>query len=314
MACLWNGWAAAAAVCLSAPLAVAQPTPPTAEYPPTAAPPPAGPAPEAPPPAAGAPPAAPTYAPPPAPPPEAAPPPPGPAPARPPPPGAQDPPPPGYGYTPTYVPPPPLTNPDQGFHLPTISVRVDPLRWLIYGEVGLEAEVELWEFLSLELVPVFVVNDQPPAMNDFDGVLSQHSNGLGALAGTSVGLGFWLDGKPMEGYVIRAIFANYGYTYRTEDNDGLIDEVSHTDRHIYGFFGSYRRWGFFTIGGGIGLGVELNEERRCFTDANVASATSDCDDEQLQIALDRDVKETASRGSAVEPIQLMGRISLGVVF
>jgi hypothetical protein len=193
-------------------------------------------------------------------------------------------------------------------------VRLDPLRWLLYGEVGLEAEVELWEFLSLELVPLFVVNDQPPAFNDFDGKLSQHSNGLGALAGTSVGLGFWLDGKAMQGSVIRVIFANYGYTFRSEDDEGLIDEVSHTDRHLFAFFGSYRRWGFFTLGGGIGIGVELNEQRRCFTEPDVASATSDCDNEELQIALDREVREVASRSSPVEPIQLLGRISLGVVF
>jgi hypothetical protein len=317
MVCLWNGWAAAAAaaLCLSAPLASAQPTPPTAEYPPTAAPPPAGPAPAEPPPAAVAPPAAPSYAPPPpAPPPAAAPPPPGPAPAGPPPPGAYNPPPPGYGYTPTYVPPPPLTNPDHGFRLPTISVRLDPLRWLLYGEVALETEVQLWEFLSLELVPMFLVNDQPPAFNDFDGVLSQHSNGIGALAGTSVGLGFWLDGEAMEGSVLRVILTNYGYTFRAEDDDGLVDEVSHTDRHLYAFFGSYRRWGFFTLGGGIGVGVELNEQRRCFTDADVTSATSDCDDDELQVALDREVNQIAVRSSRVEPIQLMGRISLGVVF
>lgn len=304
MACPWNGWAAPAALFFFAPLALAQPLPPPGEYP--AAPPPGAPSPAEAPPAEPAPAAAPPAAPPAAA-PQAA------GPAEPPPPGYA-PPPPGYGYAPTYVPPPPLTNPDRGFQMPTFSVRVDPLRWLIYGEVALEAEVELWEFLSLELVPVFLVNDQPPAMNDFDGVLSQHSNGIGALAGTSVGLGFWLDGKPMEGYVIRAIFANYGYTYRTEDDDGLIDEVSHTDRHLYGFFGSYRRWGFFTIGGGIGIGVELNEQRRCFTDADVGSATSDCDDEQLQIALDREVEKTAARGSPVEPIQIMGRISLGLVF
>ncbi len=118
----------------------------------------------------------------------------------------------------------------------------------------------------------------------------------------------------MEGSVLRVILTNYGYTFRAEDDEGLIDEVSHTDRHLYGFFGSYRRWGFFTLGGGIGIGVELNEQRRCFADADVASATSDCDDDELQIALDRDVSQIAVRSSRVEPIQLMGRISLGVVF
>lgn len=317
MACLWNGWSAAAAVCLAASTALAQPTPPTAEYPAPATPPPAPPAPADAPPSAAPPPAAPDYGPqpaaPPGPPGPAEPPPPAGYAPPPPPPGYASPPPPGYGYDPNYVPPPPV-NPERSFRMPTFSVRLDPLRWLIYGEVGLEAEVELWEFLSLELVPVFVVNDQPPAMNDFDGVLSQHSNGIGALAGTSVGLGFWLDGEPMRGTVIRAILTNYGYTYRTEDDAGLIDEVSHTDRHVYGFIGSYRRWGFFTFGGGFGVGVELNERRRCFTDADVGSTTSDCSDEQLRIALDRQVRKTAGLNSSIHPVQIMGRISLGVVF
>jgi hypothetical protein len=193
-------------------------------------------------------------------------------------------------------------------------VRVDPLRWLVFGKLGLEVEVELWKFISLELVPVFVLDTQPPAMNDFDGVLSQHSNGIGALAGTSIGVGFWLGGEAFRGQVLRAIFTNEAYTYRSGDSLGRIDEVSHTERHFYGFIGSYDRWGPFTIGGGFGLGVELNEERRCFTDADVASATDDCSDEQFQIALDREVRETAGLNSSLHPIQLMGRISLGFVF
>jgi hypothetical protein len=193
-------------------------------------------------------------------------------------------------------------------------VRIDPLRWLIFGKLGLELEMEVWKFISLELVPVFVLGEQPPAMNDFDGVLSQHSNGIGALAGTSIGVGFWLSGTPMRGQVLRAILTNEAYTYRSKDSLGTIDEVSHTERHFYGFIGSYDRWGPFTIGGGIGLGVELNEERRCFTEAEVSSVTSDCSDEQFHIALDREVRETAGLNSSLHPIQLMGRISLGFVF
>lgn len=221
-------------------------------------------------------------------------------------------PPPGYGYS--EPPPPPLQQPDDGPEIPDFSVRFDPLRWLIFGKVGIELEVELWKFISLELVPVFVVDTQPPAMNDFDGVLSQHSNGIGALAGTSIGVGFWLSGEPMRGQVLRAIFTNEAYSYRSEDDLGRIDAVDHTERHLYGFIGSYDRWGPFTIGGGFGIGVELNEQRRCFTEAEVGSATEDCRDEQLQIALDREVREVAGLNSSLHPIQLMGRISLGVVF
>ena len=301
------GGAALSAMLSLTNLAAAQapPAPPTAGYgepaAPPAGPPPASPAEATPPPAAPPPTAAdaswPGY---PAPPPGYTPPPTGQAPA------------PGYGYA--AEPPPPPQKPAEPPKIPDFSVRIDPLRWLIFGKLGLELEVEIWKFISLELVPVFVLSEQPPAMNDFDDVLSQHSNGIGALAGTSIGVGFWLSGTPMRGQVLRAILTNEGYTYRSKDGLGTIDEVDHTERHFYGFIGSYDRWGPFTIGGGIGVGVELNDERRCFTEPDVSSATSDCSDEQFQIALDREVRETAGLNSSLHPIQLMGRISLGFVF
>ncbi len=201
--------------------------------------------------------------------------------------------------------------------MPPWSVRIDPFNWLLEGRLGLELEVGLLKFMSVELVPVFVVNDQPPTLN-FNGmedVLYQHSNGLGALAGSSLSVGFWLEGKPFHGYVLRAILTNYGYTYETKDDLGKIDEVDHTERHFYGYIGSQSTWGAFTIGGGIGLGVELNKEQRCFSTNSVASAqTSGCrdDDEQL-IALDRTVSKVADVNSPLHPIQLMARFSLGIV-
>jgi hypothetical protein len=214
-------------------------------------------------------------------------------------------------------PPPPARPDDEGFKMPPWSVRIDPFNWLLEGRLGLELEVGLLKFMSVELVPVFVVNDQPPTLNfsGLDEILYQHSNGLGALAGSSLSVGFWLGGEAFQGYVLRAILTNYGYTYETKDELGTIDEVSHTERHAYAFLGSQSSWGAFTIAGGIGLGVELNKEQRCFATNNVASAqTSGCedDDEQL-IALDRNVNQVADVNSPLHPIQLMGRISLGIV-
>jgi hypothetical protein len=193
-------------------------------------------------------------------------------------------------------------------------VRLDPLRWVIEGELGLELEVELWKFISLELVPAFLLDTQPPLLNDFDGVLTQHSDGIGALTGASLGVGFWLDGEPFRGTVLRGLFASYSRTYRTEDKAGPIDEVSHSERLLGAMIGSYNRWGPFTIGGGVGLVFDLNDERRCFTQATVESATDDCDDEQLKIALDREVRQTAGVYGGLHPVQLVGRISLGFVF
>ncbi|MBI3204296.1 MAG: hypothetical protein HYZ29_22355, partial [Myxococcales bacterium] len=215
-------------------------------------------------------------------------------------------------------PPPPPRKPDEGFEMPPLSFRIDPFNWLLQGRLGLELEVGLLDFMSFELVPMFVVNEQPPAIN-FRGVdeeLTQHSNGLGSMSGASFGAGFWLEGKPFEGHVLRVILTNYGYEYRTSDDAGDIDSVEHTERHLYGYFGSHSRWGFFTISAGIGLGVELNKEERCYpkppatpkTDAK----TSGCDG-QLHIAIDRNTSTVADLNGGLHPVYLMGRFSLGIV-
>jgi hypothetical protein len=235
----------------------------------------------------------------------------------PPPAGYGQPPPDGYqgGYY--QEPPPPPQKPDEGFEIPDFSVRIDPFNWLLEGRLGFEFEVQLWEFITVETVPVFVVDESPLTLRlgGREDNLTQHSNGLGALSGASLGVGFWLDGEPFEGTVLRAIYTNYGYNYRTRDGDRTIDEVEHTERHLYGFFGSYRRWGFFTLGGGIGLGVELNKQERCVASraAGFRTTSSGCDGE-LQIALDDSGSEVADLNGWLHPVQIVGRISLGVVF
>lgn len=177
-------------------------------------------------------------------------------------------------------------------------------------------EMQLWQFISVELVPVFVTSELSPSLNrSFDGNITQHSNGIGALAGTSIGLGFWVSGKPMRGTVLRAIYANYGYTYRSHFEGATFDEVSHTDRHFYGFLGSQSTLGIFSIAGGFGLGVELNKERRCIPGPTPASATSDCDkDEQLIAIREKTRDSVGDLHSFSYPIEIMFRLSLGVTF
>jgi hypothetical protein len=219
----------------------------------------------------------------------------------------------GYGYQ---EPPPPPEKPEGKFEIPDFSVRLDPFNWLLEGRLGFELEVQLWKFITFETVPVFVVNNSPPTLNltGRNDDLTQHSNGIGALSGTSLGAGFWLDGKPFQGYVIRAIFTNYGYEYRTTSDGQRIDTVEHTERQLFGFFGSYARWGFFTLGGGIGLGVELNKQQRCFANTSLASVTSANCDGELDIAVNSPVRDVVDLNGPLHPIQLMGRFSLGAVF
>lgn len=223
-----------------------------------------------------------------------------------------------YAVGPVYEPPPPPPGrpPEAaGRGRPTLSVRLDPLNWLLDGRLGLELEAELLSFLSVELVPMFVVNDVPPTLDQaFDGVVSQHSNGIDALAGSSIAAGFWLNGTPLKGTVVRAVFTNYALTYRATDARGELDEVSHTERRLYGFIGNHSVWGVFTLTGGFGLGVELNEQRRCFPDGSMGPASSDCTRRDLLIALNRARTARGNLNSATHPVELMFRLSLGVTF
>lgn len=211
--------------------------------------------------------------------------------------------------------------PDRRFEMPPFSIRVDPLNWLLEGRLGFELEAAVWEFVTVEVVPVFVVNREPPMLNlrSREHRLEQSSNGLGALSGASLGAGFWLGGKPLEGYVLRAIFTNYGYTYETSDSLGRVDQVSHTERRLVGMLGSQSRFGAFTIGWGFGLGVELNRKERCYPAGSltleevVEGDSARCGGTQ-EIAIDRNVTTVADLNGWAHPVYLLGRLSLGVTF
>jgi hypothetical protein len=176
-----------------------------------------------------------------------------------------------------------------------------------------------WEFISVEMVPVFVVNNQPPVLNlgGIPDTLRQESNGLGSLAGTSIGAGFWLNGKPFQGTVLRFYYTNYGYKYVAKDSISEFDSVKHTERYLVGMFGSHSKWGPFTIAYGIGLGVEMNREKRCF-DPNYPNSTdlgtSGCSDDEILIQVQRDTRNTAAVTGGFHPVYLLGRLSLGFVF
>ena len=206
---------------------------------------------------------------------------------------------------------------DGGFDMPGFSIRMDPFNWLIEGRLGFELEVQAWKFISVELVPVLVVNDEPPSFNfsGRDDPISQHSNGLGAIAGASLGAGFWLSGTPFEGYVLRAILTNYGFVYKASDRSGTFDRVEFTERRLMAFFGSHSRWGFFTLSGGLGLAYELNQQQRCFAGVTGDVATSGCaDGDEQHILIERDESAVADINGGFHPIYLEARFSLGVAF
>jgi len=208
-----------------------------------------------------------------------------------------------------YPPPPPPEDPDSGFKMPEISVRVDPFNWLLEGRLGLELETQLWHFVTLEFVPVFVTSKSPPTLKyaSYNSNLTQSSNGIGAIAGTAVDVAFWFDGKPFRGYALRTGFTNYAYTYNSDDVKGPIDQVSHTEREFFAMLADSSRWGAFTIGGGIGIGYELNKQTRCL-DPNKPDCSA------IQLSLDRTATNVGEVSGWLYPFDLMARFSLGVVF
>ncbi len=203
-----------------------------------------------------------------------------------------------------------------------MSVRIDPFNWLLNGRLGLELEVAALDFLTIEAIPQFVVNQQPPGLKLYSApdTVYQKSNGLGALAGASLGLGFWLDGKPLRGTVIRAVLTNYALAYNSHDDTGEIDRTTYTERQVQALIGSHARWGAFTFAGALGLGYELTKQRRCLTGtaANPVPSTAGCkDDEHLLLAsrVDGVNPPTAvNLMSPLFPVSFVGRISVGAAF
>lgn len=219
-----------------------------------------------------------------------------------------------------------VDNAESKVELPTMSIRLDPFNWLLMGRLGVELESQVWKFISVETVPLFVVNDQPPMLNlnlsGFQQTLYQSSAGVGALAGASLGVGFWFNGKPMEGYVLRVELTDYLYNYDSRDAAGSIDHVKYVDREFQVLIGSHSKWGPVTLAGTFGIGAMLNRDTRCFppdatTPVNTATSTGCVNSKELSIGVARDISGGANVVNLHDwtyPITLNVRISLGVVF
>lgn len=196
------------------------------------------------------------------------------------------------------------------------SVRVDPFNWILQGQLGFELEAAVTSWLSVETVPMFVVDQTPPWLNfgGGDSRVYQSSGGWGALSGATLGVNFW-PRRMFKGYVIRTGLTNYSLEYETKDESGArIDFVPHVKRQFYVMLGSMERWGAFTLSGGIGLGYELNKETRCYPrNASVGDAKpGDCDEIQIATPVNGGLAPISVTPFAY-PWDILGRISLGVV-
>jgi hypothetical protein len=230
--------------------------------------------------------------------------------------------PPPYPYAAAPVEPPPPPAPiEKDSPIPPLSVRIDPLNWILQGQLGLELEVGVAKWISIETVPMFVADHTPPWLNigGGDSRVYQNSGGWGPLAGATLGVNFWPQ-RVFKGYVIRAGLTNYSLEYETKDSNGeRIDFVPHVKRQLYAMFGSVERWGPFTIGGGIGLGYDLNNESRCIPSSAVTvsqaiagAKSGNCDELQIVAPVGNSFAPVAVT-SFTYPWDILGRISLGVI-
>ncbi len=199
--------------------------------------------------------------------------------------------------------------------MPGFSVRADPFNLLLEGLLDIELEVAPLKFVSFELVPRFVVNQSPPTFGYVTGrdeQLERASNGAGPLAGGSMDVGLWLEGKALKGTVLRAILTDYSYEYRASDGAGTFDKVKIVERQFLGYLGAHSRWGAFTIAGGFGLGAVLNPTKRCFDD--LGRPTMDCNKNQALIYLDRRGLTVTDLNGGLGSFRLLARFSAGVAF
>ncbi len=218
--------------------------------------------------------------------------------------------------------------------MPNFSIRVDPLNWLLFGQLYLELEADTFDWLTIETVPMFVVSEQPVVFNQVDEL--EQSSGMGPIAGASIGLGFWLSGDSFNGTVLRTGLTFYDIDYRTRalvDYDGnanfdpvdrgdVMDRLTQKQRRLSVIIGSQRQWGYFTFAGGFGVEYELRKDNRCILQDSPTSPFEvrrgpDCDDEELNIAtspLGRPEVSTLNVFGGFHPVYLTARLSLGVVF
>ncbi len=253
---------------------------------------------------------------------------------QPPPPGYQQPPPgyqqqqPGYGQQPQYQqqpqqggygyggapPPPPKKESGSDFEIEGWAVRLDPFNWLLQGRLGLSADVAFTKWFSVELTPVFAVNDSPPMFNlgGHEDTIYQESNFIGAMSEINLGASFWFE-APLEGYVLRVLLNHGNYKYVAKDSDGEFDSVVDDSNKLIVMLGSYGKYGPVSLGGGIGIGRYLGAPERCADDAGDYK-TSGCDGE-LHMRFDRNNPQNyANLHSSLYPFDVVGRFEIGVVF
>ena len=158
----------------------------------------------------------------------------------------------------------------EGFEMPPFSIRIDPFIWLVrrqarhsssrsgsYKFRQRRARAALRRERAATDLQLLRRTARSPCRASRTASGRSREPRSGSASGSA--------GKPLEGNVLRAIFTNYAYHYVATDERGEFDNVSHVERHLFGYFGSHSKWGAFTLAGGFGIGVRAQPSRtRCF--------------------------------------------------
>jgi hypothetical protein len=175
--------------------------------------------------------------------------------------------PPPAGYPPGYPPPaagyPPATAqgypPGPGYAIsePPLPPRRPELRWslrfnlfdLIFGKVSGEIEYALSGPLSVVIGPEYIFADPRQ-----DASLGITAKGVG-LYGE---LGYWLEGRPLRGYFLKAHLAHRSVIFHSD-----MDRVVVPETLLGAMFGSQSIYGgWFSLSGGFGVAFDFNSQDR----------------------------------------------------
>jgi hypothetical protein len=137
-----------------------------------------------------------------------------------------------------------------------ISIRLNPLD-LIFGKVSGDVEYALNDYVSLALGPEYIFGD--PRQDSSRGI---SASGVGAYGQ----VGFWIEGRPLRGYYLKAHFAHRSVIFQSD-----IDRLQVPETLIGAMFGSQSIYaGWFTLSGGFGIAYDLASEERYLQFSNPA--------------------------------------------
>lgn len=204
------------------------------------------------------------------------------------------------------------------YRFPDLHIGFEPLEMIFEARFTPSIEVALWKMFSLEVTPMFLINDSPMLWDLYgtharDEDVFRSSDGIGPLLGGSVSLGVWLNGRPFRGTFLRPFITNYAAKYTAKIDGVLHDTQRFVERRLGLLLGTMKRLGPLSLSGAIGLSYELNDAQGCELDdegSGFSPTSQDCG-QRLLIASQRG---TSDLFGPLHPLQIEGRVLVGVVF